>query len=187
MIVFLDFEASSLSDDSYPIEVGWVFEDGLSETHLIRPAAAWTDWDEAAEAIHGISRERLAAEGEPHEAVARRILEALSEHEVFVTAPSWDGKWLSVLLRAAGLPRHAMRFKDSQEALLRAADEGLGPAIRPAEREQLIPALILEARGRLAAEPVLHEALADAQQERRLWLEIRRLAELKAASLASRS
>ena len=51
MIVFLDFEASSLSDDSYPIEVGWVFEDGRTEAHLIRPAPAWTDWDPAAEAI----------------------------------------------------------------------------------------------------------------------------------------
>ena len=38
MIVFLDFEASSLSDDSYPIEVGWAGEDGSTEQHLIRPA-----------------------------------------------------------------------------------------------------------------------------------------------------
>jgi hypothetical protein len=38
MIVFLDFEASSLARHSYPIEVAWVFEDGASEAHLIRPA-----------------------------------------------------------------------------------------------------------------------------------------------------
>ena len=38
MLVFLDFEASSLGKRSYPIEVGWVFEDGRSEAHLIRPA-----------------------------------------------------------------------------------------------------------------------------------------------------
>lgn len=186
MIAFLDFEASSLADDSYPIEVGWVFEDGAGETHLIRPAPAWTDWDVMAEAIHGLSRERLMAEGEPHETVARRILEALSEHEVFVTAPSWDGKWLSVLLRAAGLPRHAMRFKDSQEALVRAADAALGGLARPDEREALIAGVILEARARLAEEPVRHEALADARQELRLWLEVRRLAALRAEALAGR-
>ena len=187
MTVFLDFEASSLSDDSYPIEVGWVFEDGRPETHLIRPAPGWTDWDDDAQAIHGISRERLQREGEPHEAVARRILEALSAHAVFVTAPSWDGKWLSVLLRAAGLPRHAMRFQDSEAAHVAAAEAGLGPAVRPSERETLIAGVILEARARLAGEPVRHEALADAQQERRLWLEVRRLAEVKAAQLASRA
>jgi hypothetical protein len=53
MKVFLDFEASSLSDRSYPVEVAWVFQDGRSESHLIRPATEWTDWDDEAEAIHG--------------------------------------------------------------------------------------------------------------------------------------
>jgi hypothetical protein len=38
MRTFLDFEASSLSDESYPVEVAWVFEDGHAESHLIRPA-----------------------------------------------------------------------------------------------------------------------------------------------------
>src|SRR5262249_53690839 len=123
MRVFLDFEASSLGDDSYPIEVGWAGEDGSCEAHLIRPAPAWTDWDATAEALHGLSGQRLWAEGEPHEAVARRALEALSPHEVFVSAPSWDGKWMSVLLRSAGLPRHALRLKDSDEANRQAAAE----------------------------------------------------------------
>jgi hypothetical protein len=40
MRVFLDFEASSLGKNGYPIEVGWVFEDGACEAHLIRPGAA---------------------------------------------------------------------------------------------------------------------------------------------------
>ncbi|MFT3810039.1 MAG: hypothetical protein QM698_08990 [Micropepsaceae bacterium] len=31
MLAFLDFEASSLSDNSYPIEVAWIFEDGTGE------------------------------------------------------------------------------------------------------------------------------------------------------------
>ena len=38
MNVFLDFEASSLSDHSYPIEIAWVFEDGRSQSHMIAPA-----------------------------------------------------------------------------------------------------------------------------------------------------
>ena len=55
MLAFLDFEASSLAKDSYPIEVAWVFEDWASEAHLIRPAARWTDWDTGAERMHGFS------------------------------------------------------------------------------------------------------------------------------------
>ena len=63
MNVFLDFEASSLSKHSYPIEIAWVFEDGRSRSLLIGPEPNWTDWSETAEGIHGISRDKLADEG----------------------------------------------------------------------------------------------------------------------------
>jgi hypothetical protein len=175
MRVFLDFEASSLGDDSYPIEVGWVFEDGAEEEHLIRPAPRWTDWDAAAEAMHGLSREKLRAEGEPHERVARRVLDALSSHTVYVSAPSWDGKWLSVLLRAAGLPRHAMRFRDSDEAMIEAARAG---GLDDAAAIDLVESM----RRAAAARPVRHHALDDARQERDLWLEITQKAKSRAAA-----
>ena len=71
MLVFLDFEASSLSDKSYPVEVGWVWEDGTEEAHLIRPAPHWTDWDMKAQEIHGIPRAELEQTGEDHREVAR--------------------------------------------------------------------------------------------------------------------
>ena len=131
MVVFLDFEASSLAKLSYPIEVAWVFEDGASETHLIQPAPQWTDWDAEAEAIHRISRETLQNEGDPHDAVARRMVDQLSGHSLFASAPSWDGKWLSALLRAAKLPRHALRLRDSDEALAEAARDILAPSCPP--------------------------------------------------------
>lgn len=60
MLAFLDFEASSLAERSYPIEVGWVFEDGAGEAHLIRSAPEWTDWTIAAEAP-GDARSRTTA------------------------------------------------------------------------------------------------------------------------------
>ncbi|HEX2558898.1 hypothetical protein [Phenylobacterium sp.] len=168
----MDFEASSLADDSYPIEVAWVFEDGRSESHLIRPAPPWTDWDPEAAAMHGLTRERLGAEGEPHDLVARRVLETLGPHEAFVSAPSWDGKWLSVLLRAAGLPRHAMRFKPTAEAHAAAVAEAWGREPTPDELEDVVTL----ARISVATEPVRHRALADADQELRLWREVGRLA-----------
>jgi hypothetical protein len=176
MRVFLDFEASSLSKGSYPIEVGWAGEDGSEETHLIRPAPAWTDWDASAEAIHHISRETLLTEGEPHDAVAHRMLAALGPHEVYVTAPSWDGMWLSKLLRAAELPRHAMRMQEADEAHVGAALEILGgdPADPVARAEALD--LVREARLAVSPAPPVHRALADAAQERAVFFEVQELA-----------
>lgn len=181
MRVFLDFEASSLSDDGYPIEVGWVFEDGGRESHLIRPAPDWIDWDASAEALHGISRSVLEAEGTAHDVVARRILEALGEHAVYASAPSWDGKWLSVLFRAAGLPRHAMRLKDSDEAFLDAAAEGLAQALPPAQVKALAADIVEQVLSANARRTVKHRALADAEQEWQIWLEVRQVAQNRAA------
>lgn len=173
MLVFLDFEASSLSKQSYPIEVAWVFEDGVSEAHLIRPATGWDEWDARAEALHHIRREQLDTEGEAHDAVARRMIEALDGHDLRASAPSWDGKWMSTLLRVAGLPRHALRLRDSDDAFVEAAAEvlrGHVPANELAETAANLVAL-LEFRG--PHRPPAHRALADAKQERACWLEVR--------------
>lgn len=172
MFAFLDFEASSLAKLSYPIEVAWVFEDGSSESHLIRPASQWIDWAVEAEAIHRISRETLEAEGTPHDVVARRMVDQLSGHELFASAPSWDGKWLSALLRAAKLPRHALRVRDTEEARIEAARRILAP-VTPRERLhiQIADLLTLVDVRRDGGVPA-HRALADAQDEYRHWLEI---------------
>lgn len=175
MHAFLDFEASSLNDAGFPIEVGWAWADGRTEAHLIRPAPGWTDWDPAAEALHGISRTVLEAEGEPHDMVAHRVLDALGGHEVFASAPSWDGKWLSLLLRSAGLPRHALRLRDTDEAHGQAAAEILGDLLSAEELAPTADRLLREAR-RATAGPPVHRALADAEAERAVWLEVRRLA-----------
>ncbi|MBW9118228.1 transcriptional regulator [Rhizobium cauense] len=121
MIVFLDFEASSLSKHSYPIEIAWVFEDGRSRSFLIRPKPGWTDWSEDAEKIHGISRARLEQEGSNVELVAKEIVSELSGSELYATSPSWDGKWLSALLRGGGMPRHTLRLRKSDDVFVEAA------------------------------------------------------------------
>jgi DNA polymerase III epsilon subunit-like protein len=186
MLVFLDFEASSLSDDGYPIEVGWIFEDGRSESYLIKPAPQWTDWDAEAEALHGISRAMLEAEGTDHSVVAHRLLDQLSGSTVYASAPSWDGKWLSVLFRASGIPRHALRLKDSDELHLEAAIEGLqGPSNGESTAEEA-EALVAEAQKTFNGAPVTHRALEDAKLERQIWLEVRRLARERALSAAER-
>lgn len=181
--VFLDFEASSLADRSYPIEVAWVFEDGRSESHLIAPAPAWTDWDEESERIHGITRETLVRDGAAHDAVAARMIAALSDHALFASAPSWDGKWLSALLRAAGLPRHALRLQDTDVALRDAAISILRDVV-PADRLAVtVHDLVASANATKSAAPA-HRALADATAERDLWRKLREDALSYAAAAA---
>ena len=167
MRVFLDFEASSLSKRSYPVEVAWIFEDGRSEAHLIRPAPGWDDWDVEAEAIHRIPRATLEAEGTPHDIVATRMVAALTGHDLLASAPSWDGKWLSVLLRGAGLPRHSLRLRDSDAAMAEAVAELLGDVV---ERDTLIADIL--ARTELRGVVPAHRALADAEAERQRWFAV---------------
>lgn len=176
MRVFLDFEASSLGKHGYPIEVAWVFEDGHAEAHLIRPAPGWTDWDAVSQAIHGIPRATLFEEGEPHDLVAQRMVAALNSHDLLASAPSWDGKWLSVLLRAAGLPRHALRLRGADAALRECIAAMLAPGAAPDQREKTVADLLAMAGGR-ADGPPAHRALPDAQAERAVWLRARAAAE----------
>lgn len=181
MLAFLDFEASSLAERSYPIEVGWVFEDGAGEACLIRPAPDWTDWSDEAQAIHGIDRAELLAKGTSHEEVARRMVDVLTGHTLCASAPSWDGKWLSALLRAAGLPRHALRLRKTDEVLAETARAILAP-VTPADRlAGAIAALVARVEQGAPTAPPAHRALADAEQERQRWLRVglaaRRLAE----------
>jgi hypothetical protein len=181
MMAFLDFEASSLGKQSYPIEVAWVFEDGSAEAWLIRPAPGWTDWGDTAAAIHGIARSLLETEGVSHDAVARRMIEALSGHDLLASAPSWDGKWLSTLLRAAGLPRHSLRLRDSDDAHKEAAVAILAPVVPAARLPAIVADLLASTRERASGEAPAHRALADAQEERQRWLTVRQAAHQLAA------
>lgn len=173
MLVFLDFEASSLARHSYPIEVAWVFEDGTSESHLICPAPGWDDWDTQAEAIHHIPREALFRDGMRHDLLARRMVEMLSGHDLTASAPSWDGKWLSALLRAAGLPRHILRLRDTEEVQRETARNILQDRIAGEHLEAEVERLRIAAIEALSESATVHRALADAETERSRWLAVR--------------
>ena len=176
MFVFLDFEASSLSKRSYPIEVGWVFEDGRSEAFLIRPAPPWDDWDEASEAIHRISRAELHASGIDHDFVARTMIERLAGHDLLASAPSWDGKWLSTLLRASGLPRHSLRLRSTDEGLRDVARSILAERFDGDRLEEAAASLVALTARHDHSDPPAHRALADARDEHRRWRAVRRAA-----------
>jgi hypothetical protein len=182
MRVFLDFEASSLGKNGFPIEVAWVFENGDGEGHLIRPAPSWLDWDDKAEAIHHIPRSTLEAAGKPHDWVAQRMIEMLADHDLYASAPSWDGKWLSALLRAAGLPRHSLRLRDSEIAQRESAAARLSGLLGEAELVICVEEMLARAHS-ADDDTVRHRALDDAEQERQRWLAVIRLADAKRAAL----
>lgn len=101
--VFLDCEASSLSDISYPIEVGWSSPDGSVQSYLIRPEWNWNDWDANAEALHGLSREEITRNGLPADHIARTLNVALAGTVAYCDNPAFDGFWLERLYEASTL------------------------------------------------------------------------------------
>ncbi len=161
MIVFLDFEASSLGKHSYPIEIAWVFEDGRSRSFLIRPKHGWTDWSADAEKVHGISRDRLQQEGSNVELVAREMMAELSGNELYASSPSWDGKWLSALLRGGGMPRHALRLRKSDDLFVEAGSAILGGW----SKEVDVCGLVADVIAQSEPDNPAHRALPDALLE----------------------
>ena len=104
--IFIDFEASSLSGKSYPIEVAWSDQEGQIESWLINPNLypdTWTDWDPNSQQIHGLSREYLAEHGKPPLIVAERMNQHLQDQILYSDAPDYDGFWLRRLFEAAGI------------------------------------------------------------------------------------
>ena len=112
----LDVEASSFGQGSYPLEVGYVLEDGAWKCMLVRPAPDWNHWTPAAEELHGIRRTDLLE----YDLLPAVVADALNHHLGGRTLYSgvWghDDSWLARLYDAAG---RAPAFRlESLQALL---------------------------------------------------------------------
>ena len=119
----IDFEASCLPRHgrSFPIEVA-IAAGGSARSWLIRPHESWADWDWTAEAqaLHGLSRARVTAEGLPVETVLAELTEAAGDARIIADSPI-DQYWLDCLARAAGRTApfridHVAPFFDEQGA-----------------------------------------------------------------------
>ena len=108
-LILLDFEASSLSDDSYPIEVGVAVALTLDEpirvwSSLIQPVREWTfrhDWDPAAERVHHIPAALLAT-GQISSEVAKALNTIIGPvGHAYCDGGHYDGFWLERLFKAA--------------------------------------------------------------------------------------
>jgi hypothetical protein len=96
----LDIEASGFGRGSYPIEVGYVLEEGQSHCMLIRPEPDWTHWDAAAAGLHRIARDELLEHGLPAAAVADELNYRLCGRTLYTDAWAYDYSWLALLYDA---------------------------------------------------------------------------------------
>ena len=93
----LDFEASSLSDCSYPISAGLIVG-GRIHHWLIRPKPEWIDWSLESQAIHGMKRSFLIENGLDVKHVYNEMNHALAGFDVvYSDNPDWESRWLSQL------------------------------------------------------------------------------------------
>ena len=107
-IVVIDFEATALALDSYPIEVGIAIlaePCGEIETRswLIKPDADWdisARWDPDAERVHGIRRWDLR-QGKNPATVMGALNALIPGSEVWCDGGSYDEAWLMTLAHAA--------------------------------------------------------------------------------------
>ena len=101
--LFIDFEASGLALESYPIEVAWSDESGRITSFLISPETVqdWQHWSDQAEFIHGIKRKTLISDGLRPATVCAQITAALSHKRVYSDNPDFDGMWMKTLFDGA--------------------------------------------------------------------------------------
>jgi len=114
--IVVDIEASGFGHGSYPVEIGLALPDGAPLCFLISPPHNWVHWDEAAEQVHGISRETLLSYGRSVQEVAWRLNELLQRKTVYSDAWSFDMSWLGKLYDAANM-QQTFKIADINELI----------------------------------------------------------------------
>ena len=115
-IITLDIEASGLSVDSYPIEIGVVLTDNSSWCHLIKPAENWHHWSQEAQELHKITRDNLIKHGKDIRAIAESLNDLLKDKIVYSDCWVLDDKWLRKLYAEARLTP-SFRLRDIMHIL----------------------------------------------------------------------
>ena len=98
---FIDFEASGIAPDSYPIEVAVVSNETVYSS-LIKPVRYWTHWSFDAQDMHGLTQDHLLQEGDTPGAVAEQMNQLFSGQVLCNDSPQ-DSFWFDVLFEAADL------------------------------------------------------------------------------------
>jgi len=112
--IFLDIEASGLSIQSFPIEIAWNFPSGEIESHLINPEFYphdYSDWNDQAVQLHGLTRQFLKKNGSHPAVIANRLNEILAGLTVYSDHVSHDSFWIDQLFKAVNM-RRIFQFVD---------------------------------------------------------------------------
>lgn len=115
-IITLDIEASGLSSDSYPIEIGVVLPDNSSWCHLIKPAESWNHWNQEAQKLHHITQENLLSHGKDIRAIAESLNDLLNDKIAYSDCWVLDDRWLQKLYAEARLTP-SFRLRDIMHIL----------------------------------------------------------------------
>jgi hypothetical protein len=115
-ITTLDIEASGLSPDSYPIEVGIALPDSSSWCSLIEPANEWSHWSQEAEGLHKISQQNLQQYGKTIHTVATTLNGLLKGKTVYSDCWVLDDRWLRKLYAEAEMAP-SFRLRDIMHIL----------------------------------------------------------------------
>lgn len=103
MLPIIDLEASGLSRNSFPIEVGIFLpteDENYSDSWLIKPAESWINerqWDFESEKIHNISLNHLKDNGLIGFDVCNKLNSLLNGTTIFSDAPDFDSMWINIL------------------------------------------------------------------------------------------
>ncbi|MDE2371422.1 MAG: hypothetical protein KGN16_20805 [Burkholderiales bacterium] len=125
----IDVEASGFGRGSYPIEIGYVLDDGRAVCMLVQPSPHWTHWDAGAESIHGIQRSLLFVRGRPVTEVAATLNRDLAGRTVYCDGWANDYTWIAALYEEA---RMTPTFK--LESAARLLDEARRPLLHERQR-----------------------------------------------------
>lgn len=100
--IFIDFEASSLSFISYPIEIAWGNSINKIQSFLISPknVSGWNDWSIQSQFVHGIDRGILFSKGIDPNIIAHKITNELVNMKVYSDNPDYDAMWMKTLFDA---------------------------------------------------------------------------------------
>ena len=114
-LAVIDFEASSLDQDGYSIEVGLAFWPGPDAaisgwSTLIQPAGKWSRggrWSPESAKLHGIRGKDLLANGQPVDRVAAALNERLGSGRIaWCDGEAYDVHWAGALFKAARATQH---------------------------------------------------------------------------------
>lgn len=122
-LLFLDFEASSLEADSWPIEVGVArINNGHVHhaSHLIRPHPSWNPeaWSLASQAVHGITRAQLQEHGTAAPDAAAWTLDTMAGMLVVSDNPGFETMWLKRLMSSQKHTTHPIPTVHDYDAAL---------------------------------------------------------------------